>query len=51
MHRRRKPRGHRWQQRLRLPNKLVAFFMLVAAVAGVCLSIVGTLFLSRYLQG
>jgi hypothetical protein len=39
------------QERLRLPSKMVSFFMIVAVVAAVCLSIVGGLFLSRYVQG
>jgi len=41
----------RMQERLKLPNKLVAFLMLTASVAAVCLSIVGSLFLSRWVQG
>ncbi len=34
--------------KLNLPNKAVAFAMITAAVAGVCFSILGGLFLSRW---
>lgn len=39
------------QKRLALPNKIIAFFMIVALVASICLSIVSSLFLSRWIQG
>lgn len=39
------------KEKLKLPNKLVAFFMLTALVASICLSIVGALIFSRWVQG
>lgn len=39
------------KEKLKLPNKLVAFFMLTSLVASVCLSIVGALIFSRWVQG
>jgi len=41
----------RMQQHLNLPNKLVSFFLITASIAAMCLSIVGGLFFSRWLQG
>jgi hypothetical protein len=38
----------RIQQKLRLPSKFWAFALVVAAVASICLGIVGALFLSRW---
>eukprot|EP00890_Picochlorum_soloecismus_P004754 jgi/Picsp_1/527/NSC_00524-R1_protein len=39
------------KEKLKLPNKLVAFFMLTFLVASICLSIVGALVFSRWIQG
>lgn len=39
------------QKRFNFPNKMFSFFFIVGFVAAVCLGIVGTLFLSRYMQG
>jgi len=39
----------RLKKRLNLPSKAVAFAMITAAVAGVCFSILGGLFLSRWI--
>ena len=36
------------KEKLNLPNKAVAFAMITAIVAGVCFSILGGLFLSRW---
>ena len=39
------------KERLRLPSKALAFAIVVAVVAGACFSVLGALFLSRWLQG
>lgn len=39
------------QDKLKLTNKIVAFAMIVAVVAGICFSIVGSLFFSRWVAG
>lgn len=39
------------QEKLGLPRKIYAFFILTAIVAGICLSGVGALVLSRWIQG
>jgi len=39
------------KEKLKLPNKIVAFFMLTFLVASVCLSVVGALIFSRWIQG
>jgi len=39
------------QKKLGLPSKIYAFFILTAIVAGICLSGVGALILSRWIQG
>lgn len=36
------------QEKLKLPNKFAAFILMVSCVASICLGIVGTLFLSRW---
>ena len=41
----------RLQARLGLPQKFYAFLLIVLAVAATCLSIVGTLFVSRLVRG
>lgn len=41
----------RLQQKLRLPSKVWSFALVVAVVAGTCLSVVGALFLSRWVRG
>ncbi len=38
------------KEKLRLPNKFMAFALIVAAVASACFSVVGTLFLSRWIS-
>lgn len=41
----------RLQKRLRLPNKAFAFGLIVGLVAVICFSIIGSLFLSRWVRG
>ena len=39
------------KDKLRLPSKIVAFFLLTSTIAAICLSVVGALFVSRMIQG
>ena len=39
------------QERLKLPNRIFAFALITAAVALCCFSVVGALFLSRWVAG
>lgn len=39
------------QERLKLPNKAFAFGLIVSLVAAICFSIIGALFVSRWVRG